>query len=89
MRGSRFSIISLDKRVGTTSEIEVDGIVAGIGALPNVDLAWAAGLTVDNGRVVDPFLRTSHPDVLRRGDTPLLAVSAWVNAAASNTKTAP
>jgi NADPH-dependent 2,4-dienoyl-CoA reductase/sulfur reductase-like enzyme len=49
-------------------EIEVDGIVAGIGAQPNVDLALAAGLAVDNGIVVDPFLRTSHPDVYAAGD---------------------
>jgi NADPH-dependent 2,4-dienoyl-CoA reductase/sulfur reductase-like enzyme len=68
MRGSRFGITSLDKSGGTTREIEVDGIVAGIGAQPNVDLALAAGLSVDNGIVVDPFLRTSHPDVFAAGD---------------------
>ena len=68
MRGSHFTAISLDKATGTTREIEVDGIVAGIGAQPNVDLAQAAGLAVDNGIVVDPFLRTSHPDVFAAGD---------------------
>jgi NADPH-dependent 2,4-dienoyl-CoA reductase/sulfur reductase-like enzyme len=68
MRGSRFSVTSLDTTVGTRREFEVDGIVAGIGAQPNVDLALAAGLTVDDGIVVDPFLRTSHPDVFAAGD---------------------
>jgi NADPH-dependent 2,4-dienoyl-CoA reductase/sulfur reductase-like enzyme len=68
MRGSHFRVTALDKATGTTREIEVDGIVAGIGAQPNVDLAQTAGLTVDNGIVVDPFLRTSHPDVYAAGD---------------------
>jgi NADPH-dependent 2,4-dienoyl-CoA reductase/sulfur reductase-like enzyme len=55
---------------------EVDGIVAGIGARPNVDLALAAGLNVDDGIVVDPFLRTSHPDVYAAGDV----ASFWQSA---------
>jgi NADPH-dependent 2,4-dienoyl-CoA reductase/sulfur reductase-like enzyme len=52
-------------------ELEVDGIVAGIGARPNVDLAQTAGLAVNNGIVVDPYLRTSHPDVYAAGDVAL------------------
>ena len=69
MRGSHFTRRDhWTKATGTTREIEVDGIVAGIGAQPNVDLAQAAGLAVDNGIVVDPFLRTSHPDVYAAGD---------------------
>src|SRR5215213_4275627 len=68
MRGNRFSVKTGEKATATTRDIEVDGIVAGIGAQPNVDLALAAGLTVDNGIVVDPFLRTSHPGVYAAGD---------------------
>jgi 3-phenylpropionate/trans-cinnamate dioxygenase ferredoxin reductase component len=49
-------------------EIPVDGVVAGIGILPNVKLAEAAGLPVDNGIVVDDLLRTGHPDVYAAGD---------------------
>jgi NADPH-dependent 2,4-dienoyl-CoA reductase/sulfur reductase-like enzyme len=49
-------------------EIAVDGIVAGIGARPNADLAAQAGLAVENGIVVDAFLRTGHPDVYAAGD---------------------
>ncbi len=49
-------------------EIVVDGVVAGIGIVPNVELAAQAGLKVDNGIVVDEFLRTSHPDIYAAGD---------------------
>ncbi len=49
-------------------EMRVDGVVAGIGIQPNVALADAAGLTVENGVVVDEFLRTSAPDVYAAGD---------------------
>lgn len=48
--------------------ITVEGIVAGIGIRPNVELAEAAGLKVDNGIVVDEFLRTSNPDIYAAGD---------------------
>jgi NADPH-dependent 2,4-dienoyl-CoA reductase/sulfur reductase-like enzyme len=46
----------------------VDGLVAGLGIAPNIELAQAAGLTVDNGIVVDAYLRTSHPDIYAAGD---------------------
>jgi NADPH-dependent 2,4-dienoyl-CoA reductase/sulfur reductase-like enzyme len=48
--------------------IEANGVVAGIGIQPNVELATAAGLAVDNGIVVDRALQTSHPDVYAAGD---------------------
>jgi NADPH-dependent 2,4-dienoyl-CoA reductase/sulfur reductase-like enzyme len=49
-------------------EVSVDGVVAGIGIQPNVELAQAAGLKLENGIVVDEFLRTSHPDIYAAGD---------------------
>ena len=49
-------------------EIVVDGVIAGIGAKPNVALAQEAGLSVDNGIVVDENLRTDNPDVYAAGD---------------------
>jgi 3-phenylpropionate/trans-cinnamate dioxygenase ferredoxin reductase component len=49
-------------------ELLVDGVVAGIGIAPNIALAQAAGLQVDNGIVVDAMLRTSHPDIYAAGD---------------------
>jgi len=49
-------------------EALVDGVVAGLGLLPNTDLAQAAGLTVRDGIEVDELLRTSHEDVYAAGD---------------------
>ena len=45
-----------------------DLVVAGIGAAPDVDLAAATGLAVDNGVLVDARLLTSAPDVYAAGD---------------------
>ena len=42
--------------------------VVGIGVVPNVELAQAAGADVDNGIVVDQRFRTSLPDVYAIGD---------------------
>ncbi len=52
----------------TGREIEVDGVVAGVGIEPNVELAQSAGLKVGNGIIVDEVLRTSHPDIYAAGD---------------------
>jgi NADPH-dependent 2,4-dienoyl-CoA reductase/sulfur reductase-like enzyme len=48
--------------------IECDLVCIGVGILPNVELAEAAGLAVDNGIVVDAQMRTSHPDIYAAGD---------------------
>lgn len=50
------------------SRIAADLLIVGIGQLPNVELAEAAGLTVDNGIVVDECTRTSDPDIVAAGD---------------------
>lgn len=49
-------------------EIAVDGVVAGIGIVPNISLAEDAGLETGDGIVVDEFLRTSHADIYAAGD---------------------
>ncbi|MGH8512145.1 MAG: NAD(P)/FAD-dependent oxidoreductase [Gammaproteobacteria bacterium] len=49
-------------------EVVADGVVAGIGIQPNVELAQTAGLEVENGIRVDASLRTSHPDIYAAGD---------------------
>jgi 3-phenylpropionate/trans-cinnamate dioxygenase ferredoxin reductase subunit len=49
-------------------EVEADGVVAGIGIQPNVELAQAAGLAVEDGIRVDASLRTSDPDIYAAGD---------------------
>ena len=48
--------------------LEVDGIVAGIGVSPNTQLAEAAGVKVENGILVDEFLRTTRPEIYAAGD---------------------
>jgi NADPH-dependent 2,4-dienoyl-CoA reductase/sulfur reductase-like enzyme len=50
------------------SRLDVDGVVAGIGIIPNTELASSAGLAVKDGIVVDECLRTSHRDVFAAGD---------------------
>ncbi|MDQ5826451.1 MAG: FAD-dependent oxidoreductase [Chloroflexota bacterium] len=49
-------------------EIAVDGVVAGIGVLPETSLATGAGLQVEDGIVVDRCLQTSAPDIYAAGD---------------------
>jgi NADPH-dependent 2,4-dienoyl-CoA reductase/sulfur reductase-like enzyme len=46
----------------------VNGVVAGVGIQPNVELAETAGLKVEDGIVVDEFLCTSYPDIYAAGD---------------------
>lgn len=48
--------------------IPADIVVAGIGIMPNTELALAAGLSVDNGVVVDEYARTSDPCIVAAGD---------------------
>jgi len=43
-------------------------VIIGVGIVPNVELAEAAGLTVNNGIVVDEFARTNDPDIVAAGD---------------------
>ena len=50
------------------STLDADMVIIGIGVLPNVELAAAAGLTVDNGVVVDSSCRTSDPQIFAIGD---------------------
>lgn len=68
-------IVTLERRgkqhvlkTAADQEIIVDGVVAGIGIEPNVELAQTIGLSVEDGIVVDDFLRTSQPDIFAAGD---------------------
>lgn len=49
-------------------ELHADGVVAGLGIRPNVQLAEQASLAVEDGIVVDEHLRSSHPDIYAAGD---------------------
>ncbi|MBP1886203.1 NAD(P)/FAD-dependent oxidoreductase [Sinorhizobium mexicanum] len=48
--------------------LSADLVIVGIGAVPNTELAEAAGLAIDNGIAVDETLRTSDPDIYAAGD---------------------
>jgi 3-phenylpropionate/trans-cinnamate dioxygenase ferredoxin reductase subunit len=48
--------------------VECDIVVVGVGAVPRVELAEAAGLDIENGIVVDETLRTSDPAIFAAGD---------------------
>ena len=45
-----------------------DLVIIGIGVIPNTELAEDAGLTVDNGIVVNDFAVTNDPDIVAAGD---------------------
>jgi 3-phenylpropionate/trans-cinnamate dioxygenase ferredoxin reductase subunit len=70
---TRLASIEGDTRVRSVSTIEgeripADLVLVGIGILPAVELAEAAGLTIDNGIVVDAQLATSDPVISAIGD---------------------
>jgi len=54
--------------LGDGRVLVADLAVVGIGVTPNVSLAEAVGLTIDNGIAVDGLARTSDPDILALGD---------------------
>jgi len=72
------------------SEVLADGVVAGVGAVPETALAEAAGLAIDNGVAVDAHLRTLDESIFAAGDCcsfphPLyggrrIRLEAWRNA---------
>ena len=45
-----------------------DIVIVGIGAVPNIELADAAGLDCDDGILVDQLAITSDPDIVAAGD---------------------
>jgi 3-phenylpropionate/trans-cinnamate dioxygenase ferredoxin reductase subunit len=57
--------IALQTRGG--EKLLVDGVVAGIGIEPNIELARTAGLNVEDGIIVDALVRTSNPDIYAAG----------------------
>jgi NADPH-dependent 2,4-dienoyl-CoA reductase/sulfur reductase-like enzyme len=83
--GYRHGELGLDQGVA----IEADFVVAGTGVKPRTALAEAAGLKVENGVVVDRWLRASADNVYAIGDIArfpdadtgkLIRVEHWVHA---------
>ena len=70
-------------------ELPAETVIVGVGIRPAVELAEQAGLTVDNGIVVDALLQSSDPDVYAAGDVAnfhhqlldrRLRIEHWANA---------
>ncbi len=86
------SFLGTDRVTGVrtgSGDIHADLVVVGVGATPRVELAEAAGLTVDNGIVTDEFLQTAIDGVYAAGDVVSaknlgigkhLRVEHWANA---------
>jgi 3-phenylpropionate/trans-cinnamate dioxygenase ferredoxin reductase subunit len=55
-------------RLATGETIAADCALIGVGVVPNVELALAAGLRIDDGIVVDEFGRTSRSGIWAAGD---------------------
>lgn len=69
--------------------IDSDVIVAGIGLVPNDELAREAGLECDGGIIVDPRCQTSDPNIFAAGDVTVtpnpwagrrIRLESWQNA---------
>lgn len=59
----RVTAVESDQQV-----IDADLVIIGIGIIPNVELAQAAGIEWDNGIIVDDHCRTSAADIYAAGD---------------------
>ncbi len=67
--GTSASAIEEEAVILTNGErLTADLVVAGIGVKPNVALASSAGITIDNGIVVDEYLQTNVPGIYAVGD---------------------
>jgi 3-phenylpropionate/trans-cinnamate dioxygenase ferredoxin reductase component len=74
--GKAERVIAVETAAGKV--LPADLVVVGVGVIPNVELAQAAGLQVGNGVVVDEFLRTSDPAISAVGDCAVYP-SSFVN----------
>lgn len=64
--GSGGQLTGVETEAGEKIPCQV--LAVAIGVRPRVDLAKTAGLTVDKGIVVNPYLQTSRPEVFAAGD---------------------
>jgi len=55
-------------RLADDRKVKAEIVVAGIGAAPEIALAQAAGLAIENGIACDAALQSSDPDIYAAGD---------------------
>ena len=77
--------VSTDKEPG----IQAACVVAGIGIIPNTELASKAGIAVKNGIIVDSNLKTNLPDIYSAGDVAEFLYRVRKNLTAWSTKITP
>lgn len=61
-------IVHLNTKEGILQNLISDGVIAGLGVIPNTKLAQDAGLAVENGIIVNLQFQTENPDVFSAGD---------------------
>lgn len=80
---------AVEKVKTAAGEIEADLVVVGVGAVPRIGLAEAAGLSINNGVPVDAGLRTEAEGIYAAGDianqyhpffSERIRVEHWANA---------
>ena len=78
LAGEKVSAASGDRvETGSGRTIEADAVAAGLGVIPNTELAEEAGLEVNDGIVVDEYGRAlGHEDVFAAGDVARFPVPA-------------
>ncbi len=59
---------SVEAVMTSGGRVAADFVVAGVGVVPNCELALEAGIPCDNGIAVDEFGVTSDPDIFAAGD---------------------
>ena len=60
------SVLTVADKAG--NDYPADFVIIGIGVIPNVELAKAAGLGVGNGIIVNPYCQTNDKDIYAIGD---------------------
>ncbi|MEP7157797.1 MAG: FAD-dependent oxidoreductase [Chloroflexota bacterium] len=87
IRGADGHVTGIELSDGT--RLDADLVLVGVGIIPNIALAYDAGLVTDNGILVDEHLRTTDPAIHAAGDVANayhpwlghhLRVEHWANA---------
>jgi 3-phenylpropionate/trans-cinnamate dioxygenase ferredoxin reductase subunit len=59
---------SVELALSDGANLSFDAVVAGLGVMPNTELAQKSGLRITDGVIVDELLRTSDPSIWAAGD---------------------
>jgi NADPH-dependent 2,4-dienoyl-CoA reductase/sulfur reductase-like enzyme len=62
------NVVTIKKADGDILSLSADGVIAGLGVIPNTALAEESNLPTGNGITVDSTFRTAHQDIYAAGD---------------------